>query len=137
MDNIEDSVDDWRPFYRNHVFALVNDDDKANEVKKAILETEVDETNLKIYKGCEGYIQIDPEGKFHGLKGKVLRALQVLGEELPVIKHFADHVVKGDIGFGIPYRNDEHKDEILRRLKDAQAKEMVYTTLTSFYIVNK
>ncbi|MFA5504671.1 MAG: hypothetical protein WC314_18420 [Vulcanimicrobiota bacterium] len=48
MDNIEDSVDDWRPFYRNHVFALVNDDDKANEVKKAILETEVDETNLSV-----------------------------------------------------------------------------------------
>lgn len=136
MDNgSDDQVVDWKPFYREHVFALAAGDEAAEAVKSAILGTGVEEANLKVYKGCDGYISIDPAGEYHGLKGKLARALQLLGQELPAIQNFADQVLKGDTGFAVAYRDEAHKDELLERLKEASARKLVYTTKLGFYFV--
>ncbi len=126
---------DWITFFANHVFTVVLTDEESKEVRSLAEQTGVDSDDIKVYEGREGYKEIDPTGKHHGLKGKLIRALQNFGEELPRIRQFAEHMKLGHIGFAIPYRDNQHKDELLVLLKASPARELLYTTATNFYEV--
>lgn len=126
---------EWVSFFGNHIFTVVHTDDESQQVRVLAEQTGVAPEDIKVYEGREGYKEIDPTGKHHGLKGKLVRALQNFGEELPRIRQFAEHMKKGHIGLGFPYRDNEHKEELLALLKPSPARELLYTTATNFYDV--
>lgn len=94
--------------------------DEEGEVRKAIEElTDAGFPGDGIYVlgGHEGAEKLDPSGKSHGVRGRLLRLMERFGEETRLLEEHAAHLERGGFGMVVPASDDQVDKawEILRR----------------------
>lgn len=106
------------PTYRpNTLIALLDEEGKVRAAIEELTAAGFPGEEIYVLGGKQGAKKLDPSGKGHGLRGRLLRLLERFGEETRLLEQHAAHLERGGFGIAVPAADDQVAQvwEILRR----------------------
>jgi hypothetical protein len=104
---LREPPEDLLTYRPNSVMALL---DAEEDVKAAIEELRAagfPKDEIYVLGGHAGAQRLDPSGKAHGLRGRLLRLLERFGEETRLLEQHAAHMERGGFGLVVPAAEDQ------------------------------
>jgi len=91
-----------RPVY--HVVGLLTDKSEIPAISRELQSAGVDVAAVEILCGERGAAILDEHGRYHGLRGRVVRAFQSLGYDQQTLERFDEALREGDVLLHVPAR---------------------------------
>jgi hypothetical protein len=91
-----------RPVY--HVVGLLTDKSEIPALSRELASAGVDVAAVEILCGEQGARILDEHGRYHGLRGRVVRAFQSLGYDAETLQIFDEALRDGDLLLHVPAR---------------------------------
>jgi hypothetical protein len=89
-----------RPVY--HVVGLLTDNSQIPAIAKDLESAGVDVTAVEILCGERGARILDEHGRYHGLRGRIVRAFQRLGYDETTLETYDEALRNGDLLLQVP-----------------------------------
>ena len=89
-----------RPVY--HVVGLLTENSEIPAISKDLASAGVDLTAVEILCGEQGARILDEHGRYHGLRGRIVRAFQRLGYDQTTLAIYDEALSKGDLLLQVP-----------------------------------
>ena len=94
-----------RPVY--HVVGLLTDKSQIPAISSELASAGVDVTAVEILCGERGAAILDEHGRYHGLRGRVVRTFQRLGYDQATLEIFDEALRGGDLLLHVPAAPDD------------------------------
>ena len=91
-----------RPVY--HVVGLLTEKSEIPAISGELASAGVDVAGVEILCGERGAAILDEHGRYHGLRGRVVRAFQSLGYDQQTLERFDEALREGDVLLHVPAR---------------------------------
>ena len=91
-----------RPVY--HVVGLLTENSEIPAISKDLASAGVDLTAVEILCGEQGARILDEHGRYHGLRGRIVRAFQRLGYDETTLAIYDEALRQGDLLLHVPAR---------------------------------
>ena len=91
-----------RPIY--HVVGLLTDKPQISAISRDLESAGVDVAAVEILCGERGAAILDEHGRYHGLRGRVVRAIQQLGYDGTTLSLYDEALRHGDLLLRVPAR---------------------------------
>jgi hypothetical protein len=91
-----------RPIY--HVVGLLTETSEIPAISRELESAGVDVTAVEILCGERGAAILDEHGRYHGLRGRVVRAVQRLGYDETTLAIYDEALRDGDLLLRVPAR---------------------------------
>jgi hypothetical protein len=89
-----------RPVF--HVVGLLTENSQISAISKDLASAGVDVTAVEILCGEQGARILDEHGRYHGLRGRIVRAFQRLGYDETTLAIYDEALRKGDLLLQVP-----------------------------------
>ena len=89
-----------RPVY--HVVGLLTEDSEIPAISTDLASAGVDVTAVEILCGERGARILDEHGRYHGLRGRIVRAFQRLGYDETTLEIYDEALRNGDLLLQVP-----------------------------------
>jgi hypothetical protein len=96
-----------RPVY--HVVGLLTDKSEISAISSELGSAGVDVAEVEILCGEQGAAILDEHGRYHGLRGRVVRAFQRLGYDGTTLEVYDEALRHGDMLLQVPVRPKERR----------------------------
>jgi hypothetical protein len=96
-----------RPVY--HVVGLLTDKPEISAISRELGSAGVDVAAVEILCGERGAAILDEHGRYHGLRGRVVRAFQRLGYDGTTLALYDEALRDGDLLLQVPVRPKERR----------------------------
>jgi hypothetical protein len=96
-----------RPIY--HVVGLLTDKSQIPAISAELQSAGVDVAGVEILCGEEGARILDKDGRYHGLRARVVRTLQQLGYDHETLEIYDEALRHGDLLLHVPAHHDRHQ----------------------------
>ena len=109
MNNPQINVDHFyhRPVY--HVVGLLDDNSQIPAISRELESAGVDVGAVEILCGEQGAAILDEHGRYHGLRGRIVRAFQGLGYDGITLETYDEALRDGDLLLQVPARPAERR----------------------------
>jgi hypothetical protein len=123
MAGTPDSIDfpappeEFLTYKNNRIISIIDDPGSVQSAIDELVQAGVPEEDIYVLSGPEGAARLDLSGKHHGLRGRIYRFLEHLGDERQWLEHHGALIERGAFGVSLP-ADDESKAsaaEILAR----------------------
>ena len=91
-----------RPIY--HVVGLLGEQSEISAISRDLASAGVDVAAVEILCGEQGARILDEHGRYHGLRGRVVRGLQRLGYDETTLDLYDEALKDGDLLLHVPAR---------------------------------
>jgi len=91
-----------RPIY--HVVGLLTENSEIPAISGELEAAGVDVTAVEILCGEQGARVLDEHGRYHGLRGRIVRAFQRLGYDAATLAIYDEALRRGDLLLQVPVR---------------------------------
>jgi hypothetical protein len=91
-----------RPTY--HVVGLLSDRSQVPAISSDLVAAGVDVAAVEILCGEQGARILDADGRYHGLRGRIVRTLQGFGYDATTLENFDEALRGGDLVLHVPAR---------------------------------
>jgi len=118
----------------HHLFAVFDDTDAAEEAVEALrFEALADEGDVWVFVGEEGSRRLDVTGRSHGLRGRVLRLLQVaMSSDFRYLRSLDEELHDGHVVVAVRVRDGRAADEVSWLLRMQAGHSIAYCTHWDF-----
>ena len=96
-----------RPIY--HVVGLLTNKSQIPAVSADLRSAGVDIAAVEILCGEQGARILDKDGRYHGLRGRVVRTLQRLGYDQETLEIYDEALSDGDLVLQVPARPEDSR----------------------------
>jgi len=96
-----------RPVY--HVVGLLTDESEIPAISRELESAGVDVAAVEILCGERGAAILDEHGRYHGLRGRIVRAFQRLGYDGITLDIYDEALSHGDLLLQVPARPAERR----------------------------
>ena len=96
-----------RPVY--HVVGLLTDKSQISAISSELESAGVDVAAVEVLCGARGAAILDEHGRYHGLRGRVVRAFQRLGYDGITLEIYDEALRKGDLLLHVPAQPAERR----------------------------
>jgi hypothetical protein len=111
-----------RPTY--HVVGLLTDKSQIPAISAELQSAGVDVAGVEILCGEQGARILDKDGRYHGLRGRVVRTLQRLGYDQETLEIYDEALRDGDLLLHVPAHH--HRRQIAALLQRHQVHDVGY-----------
>jgi hypothetical protein len=111
-----------RPTY--HVVGLLTDKSQIPAISAELQSAGVDLAGVEILCGEQGARILDKDGRYHGLRGRVVRSLQRLGYDQETLEIYDEALRDGDLLLHVPAHH--HRRQIAALLQRHQVHDVGY-----------
>lgn len=111
-----------RPTY--HVVGLLTDKSQIPAISAELQSAGVDIAAVEILCGEQGARILDKDGRYHGLRGRVVRTLQRLGYDQETLEIYDEALRDGDLLLHVPAHH--HRRQIAALLQRHQVHDVGY-----------
>ena len=117
----ESSQSDPFPYPLRRVVGVFEDQGQVDRFSAALQQSGVAEDRIAVLHGEADAERLDLEGDDHGLRGRLIRALQAISDsELQHLHRYAAHLRAGDHVVGVEVSDDEdQQDDDVKRAVEA------------------
>jgi hypothetical protein len=112
-----------RPVY--HVVGLLTDKPQIGAISSELESAGVDVAAVEILCGERGAAILDEHGRYHGLRGRVVRAFQRLGYDGATLEIYDEALRDGDLLLQVPVRPD-WRDRVVEVLQHHHVHDVGY-----------
>ena len=91
----------------NTVIAFLDEPDQAEAAVKDLVAQGFDGDGIYVLCGPKGAERLDVSGRHHGLRGRVYRLLEWLGDEKGGLLRARDHLAAGGLVISVPADEDQ------------------------------
>jgi hypothetical protein len=117
---------------RHRVVARLPGPDEALTAIDAMVDTGIAKSDVYVLCGPEGIRRIDPSGRHHGLKGRIVRTVETIASADDLFVEAADHLAAGGVLVSAPATDDDERKTVQRVLRENGGTAMrYYGALTS------
>lgn len=109
----------------NRVVAHMDAPEAVAAAIDELAEAGFDRDDIWVLCGEEGAARLDVSGAEHGLKGRVYRLVERIGDERAVLLHSAEHLAAGGLVVAVP-ADDDTKVDAARVLRQHGGHEMAH-----------
>lgn len=109
----------------NRVRALVDDPDQVVAAVEDLVEAGFDRADIFVLAGPQGAERLDVTGRHHGLRGRIYRFIEHLGDEHEELVVAAEHLKAGGLLVMVP-ADDDNKDAAARILKSRGGDRLIH-----------
>lgn len=109
--------DDLLTYRVNRVISILDDPRSVQRAIDELVKAGFPADDIYVLSGPEGAARLDLSGEHHGLRGRIYRFIEHLGDERQWLEHQGAHMRRGGFGVSLP-AGDESKAsaaEILTR----------------------
>jgi len=117
---------------RHRVLARLPGPDDAVAVVEALTKAGIPAAEVFVLCGPAGALRLDPSGRHHGLKGRLIRSVQAVTAYGDEIYDDAAHLAAGGVIISTPARNPDEREVAQRVLRHHGATEMRYFGESTF-----
>jgi len=117
---------------RHRVLARLPGPDEAVAVVEALAEAGIPANEVFVLCGPEGARRLDPSGRHHGLKGRLIRSVQAVTAYGDAIYDDAAHLEAGGVVITAPARDAVEREIAQRVLRHHGATAMRYFGESTF-----
>lgn len=117
---------------RHRVIAHLPGPDEATAAVSALIDTGIPATEIFVVCGEEGARRIDPSGKHHGLKGRLVRAAETVFSAEDTIKEDTAHLDAGGVIISAPADDADERKRALHALRVHGGSDMRYYGATTW-----
>ena len=111
---------------RHRVIASMPGPDEAAAAIADLVAQGVAKDDIYVLFGEEGLRRLDPTGRHHGLKGRILRALDVALSAGSVLQEYGEHLERGRVLVSAPARDEKERKQSQDALRGHGASAMRY-----------
>ena len=112
-----------RPIY--HVVGLLTDKPQISAISRDLESAGVDVAAVEILCGERGAAILDEHGRYHGLRGRVVRAIQRLGYDGTTLALYDEALRDGDLLLRVPVRPAGRR-QVVELLQHHQVHDVGY-----------
>ena len=94
-----------RPVY--HVVGLLTDKSQVPAIRTELRSAGVDIAEVEVLCDEQGARILDKEGRYHGLRGRVVRTLQQFGYDQETLEIYDEALRGGDLAVHVPARPED------------------------------
>ena len=116
----------------HRIVARVPGPDAAVSALEALGSAGIDQSQVFVLCGDDGLRRLDPTGKDHGLRGRILRAAETIFALGDMIADDASFVDQGGLLVSAPARHDKERRIVASVLRDNGGTAMRYFGTTTF-----
>lgn len=109
----------------NSVVALLDGPDEAEAAIEELAQAGFDRDRIFVLCGPKGAERLDVSGRHHGLRGRVYRLIERMGDERDLLLQSRDHLLAGGLLITVPAGEDE-KSSAARILGAHGGREMAH-----------
>jgi hypothetical protein len=111
---------------RHRIVARMAGPDEAEAAVAALVGAGFPPDDVYVVCGEEGARRLDPTGRHHGLRGRLVRAVQTIFAAEPVLADDASHLEHGGVIVTAPAREQEERTTATQILRNHGGTEMRY-----------
>jgi hypothetical protein len=100
----------------NRVGAQMDDPDEVAAAIEELVQAGFERSDMYVLAGPEGAERLDVTGRHHGLRGRLYRFIEHLGDEHEALVDAAEHLSAGGLLIMVP-ADDDNRDAAARILK--------------------
>ncbi len=108
----------------NQIIGIINAKEDVDSAVKSLQEAGFAEDAVEAFTGEETVKQIDPSGEYHGLKWRIIRALQHLTEEGEIYDRFKEAMLAGYYIVSAPGKELKTREQAKEILKNCNAYDL-------------
>lgn len=90
------------------VIAFLDEPEQVEAAMEQLVEEGFDSDRIYVLCGAEGAKRLDVSGKHHGLRGRVYRLIEWMGDEKGLLFRARDHLRSGGLVVSVPADEDQH-----------------------------
>jgi hypothetical protein len=109
----------------NRVRALMDDPDEVAAAIEDLVQAGFEGGGIFVLAGPQGAKRLDATGRHHGLRGRLYRFIEHLGDEHEELMAASEHLTAGGLVILVP-ADDEKKDVAARTLKAHGGHRMIH-----------
>jgi hypothetical protein len=109
----------------NRVSAQMDDPDEVAAAIRDFVEAGIEQSDIVVLAGVDGAERLDVTGRHHGLRGRVYRFVEHLGDEYCELMAAGEHLNGGGLLMLVP-ADDGHKEAAARILKAHGGHRLVH-----------
>lgn len=102
---------------REQVTGVLDDPERVAEIVEALRSAGIAEGDLEVYGGEDALAMVDPDGRQHGVAGRVTRALERFGQEGEEHRAAAEELQEGHLLVAVTVSDAEGKDQAAEALR--------------------
>lgn len=110
-------IDFFLRYPTRKVIGIVDTPAELERALAALSEQGIDRSRIMVFSGDEGIRVIDPKGRYHGLLGRLTRAVQAFGEELEHMQRYEEELRRSHFVVVVSVENDAMKEAARRALE--------------------
>jgi hypothetical protein len=96
------NVDEFKHHPSHHLVGLITDQSEVPEISRELESAGVDVAAVEILCGELGAAILDERGRYHGLRGRIVRAVQGLGYDRETLAIYDEALRHGDLLLRVP-----------------------------------
>ncbi|HEY0670727.1 MAG TPA: hypothetical protein VGD27_00605 [Longimicrobiales bacterium] len=108
------------------VVGVLPDENAVRETVTALNASGFDDQEITVLAGPEGIDMVDIQGKHHGLRGRIFRALDTIGDEHDESVTHLEALRAGRLVLGVHVDNEEEKTRALEAFKKHNGEHVSY-----------
>ena len=89
------------------VVAFLDDPDQLEAAVTELVEQGFERDRIWVLAGTKGVERLDVDGRHHGLRGRVYRLVEWMGDEKGILFRARDHLASGGLLLSVPANEDE------------------------------
>ena len=109
----------------NRVRALMDDPDQVVAAVEDLVQAGFERNDIFVLAGPQGAERLDVTGRHHGLRGRIYRFIEHLGDEYEQLVVAAEHMKAGGLLVMVP-ADDDNKDAAARILKARGGERLIH-----------
>ncbi len=109
----------------NRVRALMDDPDQVVAAVEDLVQAGFERSDIFVLAGPLGAERLDVSGRHHGLRGRIYRFIEHLGDEFEQLEVAAEHLRAGGVLIMVP-ADDDNKDAAARILKEHGGDRLIH-----------
>ncbi len=117
---------------RRRLIARLPDVDQAASAVRALQDVDIPTDRVYTICGEEGIRRLDPTGRHHGLKGRLVRAVQFVASYGELIEDDASHLRGGGVLLSVPAADPNERQKALEIMRAHGASGMRYFGDTTY-----
>ncbi len=117
---------------KHRLIARLPDVDQAASAIRALKDAGMPTDHVYTICGEEGIRRLDPTGRHHGLKGRLVRAAQFVASYGELIEDDASHLEGGGVILSLPAADPKERQQALEILRAHDASRMRYFADTTY-----
>ena len=106
-DVLREPPEDLLTYRPDTIIALLDDEDEARKAIEELTDAGFPGKEIYVLRGKAGAEKLDPTGKGHGVRGRLLRLMERFGEETRLLEQHAAHLERGGFAMAVPAADEQ------------------------------